>query len=65
MYYKTRNYETGKKLDEKAILSRLSNGALSNILGGVGLNDKFQQPIDECLAGCGCLSQNACDTCQA
>ena len=40
-----------KKLDEKAILSRLSNGALSNILGGVGLNDKFQQPIDECLAG--------------
>ena len=23
-----------KKLDEKAILSRLSNGALSNILGG-------------------------------
>jgi len=51
-----------KKLDEKAILSRLSNGALSNILG---LNDKFQQPIDECLAGCGCLSQNACDTCQA
>lgn len=54
-----------KKLDEKAILSRLSNGALSNILGGVALNDKFQQPIDECLAGCGCLSQNACDTCQA
>lgn len=44
-----------KKLDEKAILSRLSNGALSNILGGVGLNDKFQQPIDECLAGCGCF----------
>lgn len=28
-----------KKLDEKAILSRLSNGALSNILGGVGLKE--------------------------
>lgn len=54
-----------KKLDEQAILSRLSNGALSDILGGINQNDNFQQPIDECLAGSGCLSQNACDTCQA
>ena len=33
--------------------------ALSNILGGVVLNDKFQQPIDECLAGCGCLDRKS------
>ena len=47
-----------KKLDEKAILSRLSNGALSNTFGGVS-------QIGECLAGCGCLSLSACNTCQA
>ena len=28
-----------KKLDEQAILSRLSNGALSDILGGINQND--------------------------
>lgn len=31
-----------KKLDEKAILSRLSNGALSNTFGGVSQIEKIQ-----------------------
>ncbi len=52
-----------KKLDEKAILSRLSNGALSNTFGGVSQIEKIQHPIGECLAGC--LSLSACNTCQA
>lgn len=54
-----------KKLDEKAILSRLSNGALSNTFEGVSQIEKIQHPIGECLAGCGCLSLSACNTCQA
>lgn len=36
-----------KKLDEKAILSRLSNGALSNTFGGVSQIEKSNSTISK------------------
>lgn len=57
-----------KKLDEKAILKRLSNGKMYHVIGGYSPfmeNDKEQAPIDTCLAGCGCTHQPACSRCQA
>jgi natural product precursor len=45
------------KLDEKSIISRLSNGEMRHLVGGY---DSF----DKCVAGCGCGgSQSVCNNC--
>lgn len=58
-----------KKLNEESILKRLSNGAMYQVNGGKSdsfTNVEVQQSLGNCLAGCGCTSQRACNTiCQA
>lgn len=61
-------YNEEKKLDEKSILERLSNGAMLNVCGGQSSSSDSEGSEDElskCLAGCGCGSQRACTTCMA
>lgn len=61
-------HDEKKKLDEKAILERLSNGAMVNVNGGTSpsfTDQETQSALTDCLAGCGCGSQRACTTCQA
>lgn len=69
------------KLDENAILNRMSNGELSAINGGVNyaqtlcsgpINPSLSKcteqptnPLCNCLAGCGCNPQSACNGCTA
>lgn len=69
------------ELNEEAIVTRMSNGELSALYGGLdyvqpqcgvvspALGKCQEQPSDplcNCLAGCGCIpSQTACDTCTA
>lgn len=57
-----------KKLNEESILKRLSNGAMYQVNGGKSdsfTNNEVQPSLGNCLAGCGCNSQRACNTCQA
>lgn len=57
-----------KKLNEEAILKRLSNGEMYQVKGGKSssfTNESLQPALDNCLAGCGCGSQTACNICQA
>lgn len=61
-------YNGEKKLDEKSILERLSNGAMLNVCGGQSSSsddDGSEDELSKCLAGCGCSSQTACTTCKA
>lgn len=67
------------KLNEESIIKRLSNGELANIRGGVnyaqtlcgikkptlGTCDEPTNPLCNCLAGCGCNPQSACNGCTA
>lgn len=69
-------HEKKKKLDENAILKRLSNGAMYQVYGGKSVSlsdpgdtddddDDVAPELGDCLAGCGCKPLTACDTCLA
>lgn len=58
--------EKKKKLDVDSILSRLSDGAMFGIKGGQSNSDAGIDPsVKDCLAGCCCDGQRACDVCVA
>lgn len=61
-------FDKKKKLDERSILTRLSNGAMFQVRGGTSstfTDAKISPSLGNCLAGCGCTTQRACDVCHA
>lgn len=60
-------YNEEKKLDEKSILERLSNGAMLNVCGGQSsfADEGSEDELSKCLAGCGGDPHRACATCMA
>lgn len=68
------------KLNEEAIIKRMSNGELASVRGGAnsaqtlcggpimptqGICGEPTNPLCNCLAGCGCNPQSACNGCTA